>query len=202
MKTKNFTLTITTALLIFLTAFNASAQTPDTVCAGTVGKNYYVTNTTGSTYNWVVTNGTITSGSGTNSITVTWSSTPGVDNLSVIETNSNGCVGDTITLPVRRMPLPTTTVSGTTALCISDSANVSIALTGTSPWSVTYTNGTTPTTVNNITASPYIFNTGGLTSTKTFSVSAVTDRLGCSGSSSGSAVVTVNPKPSTSAIFH
>lgn len=53
---------------------------------------YYVTATGGSSYEWTVPAGsTITSGSGTNSITVSFGTTNG--NISVTETNTAGCEG-------------------------------------------------------------------------------------------------------------
>jgi PKD repeat protein len=53
-------------------------------------ENYSVTNNAGSTYAWVVTGGTITSGNTTNAITVDWTNA-GNGNVSVTETNSVGC---------------------------------------------------------------------------------------------------------------
>ena len=60
-------------------------------CSST-GIVYSVTATAGSTYAWTVPAGsTITSGSGTNSITVSFGTTNG--NISVVETNASGCPG-------------------------------------------------------------------------------------------------------------
>ena len=60
-------------------------------------ETYSVTNTAGSTYNWIITYGTQVSGGNTNTISVLWSNTIIAAAVKVIETNSNGCVGDTIT---------------------------------------------------------------------------------------------------------
>ena len=62
---------------------------------------YSVVSTTGSTYNWNVGLGTILAGSGTFAIQVEYgSSSFGNYDIYVIETNSDGCVGDTIFLSV------------------------------------------------------------------------------------------------------
>ncbi len=57
---------------------------------------YSVSNTVGSTYNWLVTNGTLISGANSNLIVVQWGASVGNAGIKVIETNSTGCVGDTI----------------------------------------------------------------------------------------------------------
>lgn len=188
---------------IFGTAQAQTTVAPDTVCAGSTNVSYWVNGNAGSTYQWTISgNGTQVTGSNTDSITIDWSATPGTDTLLVVEMTSSGCYGDTILLPIVRNPLPTALVTGTTDICYDDSATVQVALTGSAPWSLTYTDGTNSSTVS-VTSSPYTFNTGSLPAgTYTYNVTGVTDRLGCAGTTSGSAVVTANPKPTTSPIFH
>jgi hypothetical protein len=87
------------------------------VCAGTTGVIY--TTEPGMTgYIWTISaGGTITSGSGTNTITVTWT-TPGAQTLTVNYTNANGCNATTPTVKnVTVNPLPVPTITGTAALC-------------------------------------------------------------------------------------
>src|ERR1043166_6829373 len=104
MKTKQL-FKITAALLaIFATVqVNAQSTAQDTVCSGATAKSYVVTGTAGSTYQWIITGGTQASGGTTDSITVNWSSTPGIGTVKVIEYNVIGCPGDTMTLNVVRL---------------------------------------------------------------------------------------------------
>jgi PKD repeat protein len=66
-------------------------------------ETYSVTATTGSSYLWTVTNGTLTSGAGTASINVTWG-VLGTGIVSVQETGTNGCIGETKTLDITLTP--------------------------------------------------------------------------------------------------
>jgi hypothetical protein len=60
---------------------------------------YSVLSSSGSTYDWTVTGGTIQSGVNTNSIDIMWDNS-GTFSLTVIETDINGCVGEEITIIV------------------------------------------------------------------------------------------------------
>ncbi len=207
MKSKQllFGLTVLAMTLYASTLRAQSTSSPDTVCAGKTGASYYVNHTAGSVYHWTVPNGTIASGNNTDSITVDWSTTPGTDTIKVVEVNSHGCVGDTQKLAVYRMPLPTAALVGVDSLCWNNTgSSFQVSFTGIGPWNFTYSDGTTSTSLTNISANPYTINTGVLAASTTYTITAVSNKFGCTGtvSGSGSHVVVVNPKPTTSAIFH
>jgi PKD repeat protein len=103
----------------------------------------------------------------------------------------NNCSSETVTNTVDCSCEATAAISGGGTICSGATATISIALAGTAPWSVTYTNGTTPTTANTIASSPYTFTTS---TAGTYTVSSVSD-ANCKGISSGSAEVIVNQSP-------
>jgi gliding motility-associated-like protein len=103
-------------------------------------------------------------------------------------TNSN-----TISL-FRNRALATALLSGTTTICDTKVANLNIALTGDNDWTVVYSNGSTNTTISNITSSPYTLPLMPSTTT-TYSLVSVNSAAVCPGITSGTAVVTVNPLP-------
>lgn len=83
---------------------------------------------------------------------------------------------------------PTATVSGDATICSGTSATITIAFTGTGPWTVTKAvNGVNQTPVSPP-SSPYTFNASA---SGVITVAALTDNTGCSGTSSGSATVKV-----------
>jgi hypothetical protein len=63
-------------------------------------EQYSVTQTSGSSYAWTVTGGTILSGQGTSSIQVEWGSA-GTGSISVVETDAFGCAGTVVTVSVQ-----------------------------------------------------------------------------------------------------
>ena len=165
-----------------------------TVCAGTsltlinpvlgsggTGTQNFEYSTTSATAGFLSTVPTITAVAGTNTI---W-----------IRTNpsGSGCNNSTATAYTWiGTAKPTAAITGGGKICLpSTFPTVSIALTGTSPWNITYTNGT-PVTVAGITTNPYTFTplTAG-----NYTVTAISD-ANCTGTFSGSAIVildTTNP---------
>ena len=89
---------------------------------------------------------------------------------------------------------PTGTISGTPTICAGENTTLSVALTGTSPWSLTYSNGSTTTTVNGILTSPYTVSVSPSTTTN-YTLTAISDATTCAGTYSGTASVTVNTTP-------
>ena len=94
-------------LLFFVSSNLIFAQTntspTQTVCAGSLGEPYSINPATaGSIYNWTISGGgLIASGQGTDQITVDWNSTPGGPyQITVIETDANGCLGDPVIVDV------------------------------------------------------------------------------------------------------
>ena len=77
---------------------------PDTVCINNPSATYQVPNTPNYTYVWsVAAPGVLTTGQGTNAITVDWSAAPAgpiVDAVSVYATTPAGCDGPPITMNV------------------------------------------------------------------------------------------------------
>lgn len=87
---------------------------------------------------------------------------------------------------------PTATISGTFAICSGASVQAKVDLTGYSPWTFIYTDGTTNTSITTST-SPYYINLSP-TSSKNYSLTSVTGPY-CSGTVSGSAIVNVSVPP-------
>jgi hypothetical protein len=101
----------TTTLPITVNALPTPVITGATPVCQTIGTNYttYSTaNVAGHTYNWSVTNGTIISGQGTNSITVNWTAV-GAGNIGVTETITATTCSVTVSKPVTVNAKPITT---------------------------------------------------------------------------------------------
>ncbi|GHB58263.1 choice-of-anchor Q domain-containing protein [Persicitalea jodogahamensis] len=108
--------------------------------------------------------------------------------------DANGCTASTLSssVNVTVTPGPTATVSGGGTACTGATApSVIITLTGGAPYSITYSDGANSTTVNNITNNFYYITSPAA---GTYTVTAVSN-ANCSGMASGSANVTITPRP-------
>lgn len=147
-----------------------------------------VANTSGSTYQWTATNGTISSGNGTNTITAGWN-VDGTFAASVVETNSFGCVGDPVSYNVTVNPLPVASAGNNVGICINQSTTQLNASGGVS-YSWAPATGLSATNIANPTANP---------STSTTYTVTVTNANGCSNTSSVTVSVNALPIATTSA---
>ena len=164
-----------------------------TVCSGAIG-NIYSTEPGMTNYSWNISSGgTITSGTGTNSITVTWN-TIGTQTVSVIYTNANACTATPATVfNVTVNPMAAPVLNGVSAICASVSGNIYTTQAGMNNyvWLIsaggTITSGGTPTS-NTVTVT---WNTPGV---QTVSVN-YTNPSGCTAATPGVFNVTVNLVP-------
>ena len=161
------------------------------------------------TYKWQVkipsgtytdlTNTGVYTGATTASLTIT-GATVGMNGykyqLIVSGTCTPAVTSSEVTLTVN--PRPTSVITGSTTVCANSPATISIALTGTAPWNITYSDGTTSTSVTT-SSSTYTFNVA-LATTKTYTVTSLTDAncTAAAGDRTGSAIITVNPLPTIS----
>lgn len=100
--------------------------------------------------------------------------------------------------PVVFHVVPTAILGTSGAICSGSSYNLSIALTGNAPWTVSYSDGANTYTLNNISTSPYQLMVSP-SATTSYSLTSVADNF-CTGTTSGSATVTVHNAPVTSNI--
>jgi hypothetical protein len=171
-------------------------QGPQDVCLTGIAEPYGVEPTLNSTYTWTIDNLTVSpnwtlNNSNTNVISVVWL-VPGTYTVQVVETNSEGCDGPMITVPVTVHALPTVDLTGPSPVCLNSTGNVYTTDAGNSNYTWVVLGGT-------ITAG------GGLndnTVTITwdgvapFSVSVnYEDINGCTAASPTVLPVTVNPEP-------
>ena len=152
---------------------------------------------TSTTFAWTVVQTGVTGatlGSG-NSIAQKLTTTGATSGTAVytITPTSKGCLGTAKTITVTVNPRPTANIGPNQTICYGGTGTFSIALTGKAPWTFTYTNGTTPTTVTT-SVNPYVFTVPNIIVNTTYIVTTLSD-ANCNPAKSsdltGSAVVTV-----------
>lgn len=125
-----------------------STDDPDYACVNST-EDYWVVNTPGSAYNWILSGGgTITGGQGTSAITINWT-TAGSYTLSVTETlaSTTQCVGSPVVLNIIVEPLPVPTASANSPFAGGD-LNLTGGPDGMASYSWTGPNGFTSTSQN------------------------------------------------------
>jgi hypothetical protein len=84
---------------------------------------------------------------------------------------------------------PTAVLSGTQSVCALQPVQLTVAFTGTSPWSFSYKDGTVSKTISGVTENPYVLSLTAQAPVVTYSLQSVSDRNYSSGTVSGSATV-------------
>lgn len=146
---------------------------------------FSVTNTTGNSYQWSIPNGTIISGSGTNTITVVWT-TAGNDSIIVSEINSFNCRGARVFQLITVNALPNAFAGADASFCVGN--NVQLQASGGTTYVWTPATGLNNAGISNPVANP--------SSTTTYTV-LVTDANGCK--KADDIIVTVNSLPNATA---
>jgi hypothetical protein len=99
--------------------------------------------------------------------------------------------------------LPTAVITPPLPICAGDPSILSVTLTGTSPWSITLSDGTNDYVFNNINSSPYNLTVPvNPTANTSYFIKEVSDANGTNTTPSGSVLQEVNPRPLTTPIFH
>lgn len=165
---------------------------PSPVCANATNTTYSVVSTPGSTYVWTAPIGAIiTSGQGSNSITINWNGSAG-GNVSVTETNSCGS-GTVVTLPITVNAAPVIQITATPH-------------NGCSPLVVTFSNTTVFAPGVTITSETWLFGDGNTSTANDptnvyvspggYNVSlTLTTNSGCTSTFSAVNYVNVYPNP-------
>lgn len=108
---------------------------------------------------------------------------------------ANGsCPADAQTFSVTIVTAPTAAVSGGGTQCGSGTIPVNVALTGSGPWDITYSDGTTTSNATGVSTSPFVINA---TANGTYTVTTVATGA-CSATGTGAATVVFNPNPTVS----
>ena len=137
----------------------------------------------GATYSWTGPNGFVSSLQNPTIANVT----PAAAGLYSVTVAVSGCESTAATTSVAVRAQPTAAVSGSATICQGGSTEISAALTGTGPWSVSWSDGV----VQSAGASP-VARTVQPSATTTYTVTSVTDaHCTGTGTGTGSAVVTV-----------
>jgi gliding motility-associated-like protein len=107
-------------------------------------------------------------------------------------TNTSNC-SDTESKDVTILIAPTATLSGSAAICAGTSTDLTVTLTGTPDFNITYTDGLSIFNANNIT-SPHTIPVSPPTS-RTYTITKVTHATNaCTATGTGSATITVTPQ--------
>jgi hypothetical protein len=155
MKTIRFFTFLSLMLVYSLSAQSQNQNPTQNVCAGSI-ENYNVTTSlTGSTFAWSIIPAIGGTGSSTtNSIDITWGTTPGTYTVQVVETSADGCVGDPKTVAVTVIAAPTANAGTNQTLCAQVGTTINLSGTVANAISQSWTTTGTAAITNATTLTP------------------------------------------------
>jgi hypothetical protein len=166
---------------------SAEISSATTVCPNATNRTASVPDAgAGATYAWSVTNGTLVSGQGTPSIT--FDAPPGgtVQLAVAVQKNSATANGQWSVL----VKAPTAIVSGGAEMCTGDAATIGVTLTGTPPFTLTWSDGLVQPDVNTLTTTRTVMPS----ESTTYMITSVSEAT-CTGSASGAATMVIVAAP-------
>jgi hypothetical protein len=109
---------------------------PNALCIGAASTLTYTGNAPSTaTYTWNLDGGTSTPSGGQGPLSVTWA-TSGTKNVTLV-CNDNGCISNTVSVPITVYAIPTSDFTATAAVCPNQ--NAAVSYTGTATAGATYT---------------------------------------------------------------
>jgi hypothetical protein len=167
-----------------------------TICSGETSSISLTSTETGTTFTWTVAQTNVSGASaGTgNSIaqalTATGTTTGTV--VYTISSTSKGCIGIPKIITVTVNPRPSAAIQTSRIICNNTTTSFKVLLTGTAPWTITYSDGIIATTTTTST-NPFFFSIPNITTNRSYTITALSDS-NCSSKPidlSGTSVVTV-----------
>ncbi|MEW6470616.1 MAG: hypothetical protein AB1458_17025, partial [Bacteroidota bacterium] len=162
----------------------SSISGPTVICQNSTA-TYSVSASSGTSFNWSVSGGSIASGQGTNVITVNWGSA-GNGTVNVTSFNQNGCPAGPITLNVSIQAIPVINAGPDATICVGNSVNLTSSGGGTYSWS--------PSTAL---SNPNISNPVATPTASIGYIVTVTSAINCSNTDTVN--ITVNAQPAVNA---
>ncbi len=132
-------------------------------------------------------------------VSVTWL-IPGVYYYKVTIVNAEGCSNIAIGMMTVLNAIPLAEIEPLTPVCSGNSTSLVINLTGTAPWSIDLSDGTSTITYDNILSSPFTSLVAPLVSAN-YTVTRVSDAYGQNLNHSNTVTLVVKPRPLTSPII-
>lgn len=174
---------------------------PAAYCMGsTITPPTITTPVGGNTYTWYGDAGLTTvlaTGSSPTNLQLGFSSATANTTTVFVTETATGCASAPSTVTLTVNALPTASVSGSTAICNGQSANLTFDFTGTGPWTFQYSDGVTTFPGNSVLSSTSI--SVAPTTTTTYTLISVAD-ANCPGTITGSAVTITVDNPPTAGL--